>query len=220
MFVINNIGRMDLLMPKARLNKPKSPEIKRHNSYEKRLDAILKAASKVMARDGFRGASIRDVAARGKIGLSSIYYYFKSKDELLFAIQNHTFLTLVSTLKEKLADASTSEKKLSAVIDNHFNFFIDNMDDLKVCVHEIESLSGKYYKNILKIRQEYYRLVKEIITEFLSGSDYEADLATLFLFGSLNWVYMWYDPQVNKDIKKLSAQFLKVYLNGIKNYQT
>lgn len=207
-------------MPKTRVNRSKSPKIKRHNNYEKRLAAILKAASKVMAKDGFKGASIRDVAARGKIGLSGIYYYFTSKDEILFAIQNHTFSTLVSNLKEKLIEAFTPEEKLRIVIDNHFNFFIDNMDDLKVCVHEIESLSGKYYKKILKIRQEYYRLVRDVIIEFLSGSDYEADLATLFLFGSLNWVYMWYDPQVNKDIKKLSAQFLNVYLNGIKNYQT
>lgn len=207
-------------MPKAKINNSRSPGIKRHNSYEKRLTAILRAASKVMAKEGFKGASIRDVAARGKIGLSNIYYYFESKDELLYAIQNHTFSTLVSTLREKLTDVSTPEDKLRAVIDNHFDFFIDNMDDLKVCVHEIESLSGRYYKDILKIRQEYYRLVRDVIAEFLSGSDYEADLPTLFLFGSLNWVYMWYDPQVNKDIKELSAQFLNVYLNGIKNYQT
>jgi len=196
--------------------KKAKPAVTRRNSqYERRLTSILRAASKVIARDGFEGASVRDVAAKARIGLSGIYYYFESKDELLFALQHHTFSTLVSSLKERLKAATTPEEKLQAVIDNHFEFFVNNMDDLKVCVHEIESLSGKYYKSILKLRREYYRLVRGVVAEAVGRSNYETNLATLFLFGSLNWVYMWYDPEKNSDIDKVSSQFLRVFLNGI-----
>ena len=161
---------------------------RRNDQYEKRLSSILRAASKVIARDGFEGASVREVAARAKIGLSGIYYYFESKDELLYALQRHTFSTLVSSLKERLETSTSPEEKLQAVIDNHFEFFVNNMDDLKVCVHEIESLSGRYYKNILKIRREYYLLVREVVAEITGRSDYDANLAALYLFGALNWV--------------------------------
>lgn len=195
----------------------KSVEPERRNSqYEKRLAAILKAASKIIARDGYEGASVRKVAAAAKINLSGIYYYFSGKDELLFALQRHTFSTLVETLKQRLAACTTPEEKLREVADNHFEFFISNMDDLKVCVHEIESLSGKYYNEILIIRQEYFRVVRDVLAEVIGKSKKQADLAALFLFGSLNWVYMWYDPKINTDIKKLSRRLSRVYLNGIK----
>jgi len=187
----------------------------RQEKYEKRLSSILKAASKVIAKDGFDGASVRNVAAKGKIGLSGIYYYFESKDEMLYAIQQHAFSTLVDSLKEKLKGASTPEQKLKAVLDNHFEFFVNNMDEFRVCVHEIDSLSGKYYKKVLKTRQQYFTLVREVISELYHGSQSDTDLATLFLFGSLNWVYMWYDPEKNADIDELSSQCLRVYLNGI-----
>jgi hypothetical protein len=119
-------------------------------------------------------------------------------------------------LQEKLAKLSSPEDRLKAVFDNHFQYFANNMDDLKVCVHEIESLSGKYYKNILKIRQEYYRLVRGVVAEVIELEDYDTNLATLSLFGSLNWIYMWYDKEKNQDIDKVSSQFLRVFLNGIK----
>ncbi|UCD64873.1 MAG: TetR family transcriptional regulator [Candidatus Zixiibacteriota bacterium] len=187
----------------------------RQEKYEKRLSSILRAASKVIAKDGYDGASVRDVAAKGKIGLSGIYYYFKSKDEMLFAIQHHAFSTLVRQLKERLQDTASPEERLKAVIDNHFQFFVNNMDEFRVCVHEMESLSGKYYKSVLKTRQEYFSLVRKVVGEVYGRSPSETDLATLFLFGSLNWVYMWFDPEKNADIDELSDQWLRVFLNGI-----
>lgn len=189
---------------------------RRNYQYEKRLASILKAASKVIARKGFEGASVRDVAARARIGLSGIYYYFTNKEELLFALQQHTFSTLVARLKERLAASSSPEEKLQAVIDNHFEYFAGNMDELKVCVHEIESLTGKYYQRILKVRQEYFGLVQNVVGEVVGKTSYETDIDALFLFGSLNWAYMWYKRDKNADWRKLSKQFTKVFLNGIK----
>ncbi|MFH1700931.1 MAG: TetR family transcriptional regulator [Candidatus Zixiibacteriota bacterium] len=190
---------------------------RRNSQFHKRQDAILRAASKIIARDGFEGASIRDVAARAKINLSGIYYYFENKDELLYALQHHAFSTLADTLHKRLEDSSSPEEKLKAVIENHFEFFVNNMDNLKVCVHEIESLSGKYYNEILKLRRTYFGLVKAVVSEFSNGSKHDTDLTALCLFGSLNWVYMWYNPKRNANIKKLSSQYLKIFLNGIKS---
>ncbi|MEW5995286.1 MAG: TetR/AcrR family transcriptional regulator [Candidatus Zixiibacteriota bacterium] len=189
---------------------------RRNYQYQKRLSSILRAASKVIARDGFEGASVRDVAAKANIGLSGIYYYFTNKDELLYALQHHTFSTLVNSLKERLKITTTPREKLRAVIDNHFEFFVNNMEDLKVCVHEIESLSGKYYKSVLTIRREYYRLVRDVVAENIGKRKQAANVASLFLFGSLNWVYMWYDPAKNSDIEKLSNQLANIFINGIK----
>lgn len=189
---------------------------RRNRQYEKRLDSILKAASKVMAEVGFEGASVRKVAAEARIGLSGIYYYFKSKDEMLFALQENTFSRLADTLEKRLENIGSSREKLKAVIDNHFHFFSAHMDDLKVCSYEIESLSGEYYKEVLKIRRRYFNLVKDVVAENIpTGSKTDPDLSALFFFGSLNWIFMWYDPKRNADIDILSKQLLKIYLEGI-----
>jgi AcrR family transcriptional regulator len=193
---------------------------RRNRQYEKRLDSILKAAARVMAVDGFEGASVRKVAAEAKIGLSGIYYYFKSKDEMLFALQEDTFSSLAESLEEKLARLESPEKKLRAVVENHLQFFSRQMEDLKVCSYEIESLSGRYYDEILKIRRRYFGLVREVVAENIpTSSAIDPNLAALFLFGSLNWMFMWYDVERNRDIRELSSQLIKIYLDGIKATQ-
>ena len=58
-------------------------------------------------------------------------------------------------------------------------------------------------------------MVRAIVAEISRGSQYEVDLAALFLFGSLNWAYMWYNPRKNPDIGKVTSHFLRVFLNGI-----
>ena len=185
--------------------------------YEKRLNSILKAASTVIARDGYEGASVRKVAARAGVGLSGIYYYFKNKDELLYAIQTNTFSTLVELLKERLSGLDDPREKLRAVISNHVEFFVNNINDLKVCVHEIESLSGANYKDVLEIRREYFELVRDVIAENLPGDNsLEPALVSLYLFGSLNWIYMWYSPQINSDPSVLIDHLMAIFTKGIK----
>ncbi len=198
------------------VTKTKAQPGRRNSQYQKRLNSILNAAAKIIARDGFEGASVRDVAARAKVNLSNIYYYVPSKDALLFEIQRHTFSTLLDHLRQRLAACETPEQKLRAVIDNHLEFFTTHMDDLKVCVHEIESLSGKYYRDVLKIRREYYREVQQVIAELTGKSNHDSHLSALYLFGSLNWMYMWYNSQRNKDIRKMARKLMDIYLNGIR----
>jgi AcrR family transcriptional regulator len=197
--------------------KTEQTNIRRNRQYEKRLNSILKAASTVIAKDGYEGASVRRVAAKAGVGLSGIYYYFTNKDELLYAIQKNTFTTLVELLKERLTGLENPRDRLRAVIENHIEFFVNNINDLKVCVHEIESLSGSYYKEVLKIRQEYFRLVKDVVTENLpKGEQLDPALVSLYLFGSLNWIYMWYDPQINSDVTELTDQLMTIFTKGIK----
>lgn len=195
----------------------KTTRVRRNRRYEKRLDSILKAASKVMSAEGYEGASIRKVASEAGIGLSGIYYYFKSKDEMLFALQEDAFSMLADNLEDRLEKADSAKERLRAVIDNHLHFFCNHMDDLKVCSYEIESLSGEYYDKVLEIRRRYFNLVKEVVAENVpAGSGIDPNLSALFLFGSLNWIFMWYDPKRNADIDVLSKQLLKIYLEGIK----
>ncbi|MFQ5498904.1 MAG: TetR/AcrR family transcriptional regulator [Candidatus Zixiibacteriota bacterium] len=188
---------------------------RRNRQYEKRLASILRAASRIIARDGFEGASVRDVAAAAGVNLSSLYYYFTNKDELLYTLQRRTFEALVHNLKQRLEQCTTAEERLRAVISSHFELFAGNIDDLKLCVHEIESLSGRYYREVLEIRREYFRLVQKVVGEFVGRSRSKTDITALCLFGSLNWMYMWFDREKNADIKKLTDQYMDIFLNGI-----
>ncbi len=71
--------------------------------FDRRLAEILTHATEVFCKKGYEGASMRDLSRASGMSLAGLYYYFESKERLLFLIQKHTFSTIVQRLKARLA---------------------------------------------------------------------------------------------------------------------
>src|SRR5580704_13784110 len=84
--------------------------------FDRRLGKILLHATEVFYEKGYEGASMRDLARSSGMSLSGLYYYFESKEKLLYLIQKHTFSTIVERLRERLDVASDPEQRIRIFI--------------------------------------------------------------------------------------------------------
>lgn len=188
--------------------------------YDERFAEILTTAAQVIADEGYEKASMRKIASRAGVSIAGLYYYFESKEEVLYLIQSYTFDSLVKNLKERLdaGGEDSAEARIRLVVENHLDHFLKNMPELKVCARELESLKGDAYKKVLEKRREYYLITREIIDELSEGSQQQldSDMAALALFGMLNWVYMWYNPRRHRGLKKLEEQLSSIFIDGIR----
>lgn len=188
--------------------------------YDERFAAILTTAAQVMADEGYEKASMRKIASRANVSIAGLYYYFKSKEEVLYLIQFYTFDSLVKNLKDRLDAGSqeSAEARIRLVVKNHLDHFLKHLPELKVCARELESLKGDAYEKVLEKRREYYLITREIIDELSERSQQklDSDVAALALFGMLNWVYMWYNSRRHRDLKKLEEQLSSILINGIR----
>jgi AcrR family transcriptional regulator len=188
--------------------------------YDERFAGILATAARVIADAGYEKATMRKIASLAGVSIAGLYYYFESKEEVLYLIQFHAFDSLVKTLKARLAEsaAEPAEVRIRLVVANHLDHFLQHLPELKVCARELESLTGEAYKRVLEKRREYYRITREIIDELAqrSEAEWDSDMAALALFGMLNWVYMWYNPRRHRDVKRLEAQLSGIFLDGIR----
>ncbi len=189
------------------------------DTYEERLNHILNAAVMVIARDGYCKASMRQVALTADVSIAGIYHYFESKEKMLFVIQHRTFTALVSTLRERLLDVDDPIEQLRIMVRSHISFFASNMDWLKVCSQELESLSGSAYEETRKLRHEYFAMTREIIGKLLAATpttiSQDHHVVTMSLFGTLNWLYRWYNPNNDCSPQGLANQITSLFLNGI-----
>ena len=78
--------------------KPPVPD----SRFDRRLAEILDYATEIFADKGYEGASMRDLSRLSGISLAGLYYYFESKEKLLYFIQHHTFTTIIERLRERL----------------------------------------------------------------------------------------------------------------------
>ncbi|MCC7291180.1 MAG: TetR family transcriptional regulator [Phycisphaerales bacterium] len=187
-------------------------------TYDERLNHLLAAATEVIARDGYEKASMRAVAKTAGTSLAGMYHYFDSKERMLFLIQFRTFNALLAGLRERLHDVSDPVEQLRLMVRNHVGYFAANMAALKVCSHELDSLSGDAYAETRAIRRAYYELSRGIIERLCSktpAAARDAHELTMTLFGMLNWLYRWYDPRKGKSPAVLSNLICSQMLHGI-----
>jgi AcrR family transcriptional regulator len=151
------------------------------------------------------------------MSLAGLYYYFESKERLLFLIQKHTFTTILKRLKTRLADVDAPEARVRAFIGNHLEYFVSNQRGLKVLSHEDDSLKNGLGSEIAGIKREYYRICLDLMEDLRRerGLDFNARTAVMSLFGMINWIYTWYNPRVDGSAEILAEQMGDIFLNGI-----
>jgi TetR/AcrR family transcriptional regulator, cholesterol catabolism regulator len=65
--------------------------------------AILRAAVEVMGRDGYEGASLRDMAAQAGVSVAALYYHFPSKNDLLREFIEEAYGVVLARIDRRLA---------------------------------------------------------------------------------------------------------------------
>lgn len=189
-------------------------------SYDERLNRILEAATQIIAEMGYQRASMRVVARVTGVSLAGLYHYFANKERMLFLIQYRAFNALVNNLREKLLGVDDPVEQIRVMVRTHVGYFAANMAALKVCSHELDSLSGQSYEETLRIRRDYYLLVRGIVDRLLdaqaTGGGMDPHVATMSLFGMLNWLYRWYDPKRGRSPATVAQQLAAEFLHGLR----
>src|SRR5688572_31850165 len=106
--------------------------VEARRTYDDKLARILRTAAAIFAEKGYHQASIRDIARATGVSLSGLYYYFNSKEELLFLIQDHAFGTLLANLEGLLEGEAQPLRRLRILMENHLRYFIANQAEMKV----------------------------------------------------------------------------------------
>jgi AcrR family transcriptional regulator len=186
--------------------------------YDEKLQLILKASAKIFAEKGFHHTSVRDISRATGMSLSGLYYYFTTKEELLFLIQERCFVTLLQRWEQAANLRSDVRARIRAFAENHLSFFLHNMPEMKVMAHEDESLTGDFQDKILVLKRRYVKVIMDLIGELQErhgGNGIDLRVATFALFGMMNWIYTWYQPKRDVTLPQLIDQMLRIYFFGL-----
>jgi AcrR family transcriptional regulator len=170
-------------------------------SYDQKLEFILRTAARIFAEKSYHSTSMRDISRATNVSLAGLYHYCRSKEELLFLIQDNCFGRVLERLEQQLQEVDEPIIKLRIFIENHLSFFAANMAEMKVLSHE----------------DNYTRLARRILQELQELTNNRAvdlTVATYALFGMMNWIYNWYDPQGKLGVHELAQHLTQLFLGG------
>jgi len=188
--------------------------------HDEKLQRILKTSAKIFAEKGFHRTSVRDISRATRMSLAGLYYYFTTKEELLYLIQERCFLTLLQRWEQAASAEPDARARIRAFAENHLSFFLHNMHEMKVMAREDESLSRDFQDKILVLKRRYVKVLMDLIGELQEREDgrrIDLRAATFALFGMMNWIYTWYQPRRDLPFGQLIEQMLRLYFFGLIN---
>jgi len=160
---------------------------------------------------------MRDLSRASGMSLAGLYYYFESKERLLFLIQKHTFTTIVQRLKSRLEGVSDPEQQIRVFILNHLEYFLAHPASMKVLTHEAEALKNGFASEVAAIKREYYRICVGLLDELkrVRGLQFSTRISVLSLFGMMNWIYTWHNSRIDADAGQLATEMGDIFLRGV-----
>jgi TetR/AcrR family transcriptional regulator, cholesterol catabolism regulator len=186
---------------------------------EAKLQHILWHSAQIFAEHGFEATSIRDISRATGVSLSGLYYYFESKQKLLYLIQNASFTFILERLQSRLKQVDEPEARLRTLVQNHIEYFLSHPNEMKVLSHEEEALEPPYREEVAATKRRYYALAREIFDGLDADGqarEFNPRVAVLSLFGMMNWVYKWHNPKVDPSAVELTDTIVGIFLHGVR----
>lgn len=185
-------------------------------SIDERYGDIVKAACDVIARRGFRAASIREIADAAGLSLAGLYHYVGGKEELLFLVLDHHLDSLIAALDGALAAARTPEAKLLALIRAHLEFAFQRPGALKVINRDHDLLPEPHRGEIARKRQRYVHRGLAVLRELdRHGRSEDALLsATTLLLGMANGIATRPFLRAEDGARDLATEVGALFLHG------
>jgi AcrR family transcriptional regulator len=197
-----------------------APDGRRANSSKKREREIVDAAAEIFHRQGYADTSVQDVADAVGILKGSLYYYIKSKEDLLFRVLEEVHEDAHGIIEEVAAMDAPPLERLFAYFRAHVEYNTRNLTKVAVNYHDFGLLSGDRREKIIKERQVYERFVVGLIKEAQESGDVrpevDARLAAYSALGMANWVYTWYKPSGKTSPDELAELIAEMIVGGLR----
>jgi AcrR family transcriptional regulator len=182
-----------------------------------RRTEILRRAAAVFREKGYHGAGMREIAAGLEMTPGSLYYYFRSKEDLLYACQQISLTRLIESARRILRRPAPADENLRALIAAHLDLTLDELGGSAAHV-EFHALPDDLLTEIVEMRDVYEKLFRRSIRRGIKDGVFRAvdvKLTTMALLGALNWSVVWYKPEGRWSSPDLVAAFADIFVEGL-----
>lgn len=181
---------------------------------------ILRRATELFERQGVSHTSMADIAKAVGIKREAIYYYFKSRPDILLEIILPQSKTLLLGLRNILRAQMSSREKLHGAFENHLNSFNPSYLEMVIALREHHFFKDTEKLDELRsIWKEYGELFTEMIGEGQERGEFNpqmnAKMVAFGILGMCNWMARWFDPAGEISVEDVVETYFSMTVDGL-----
>ncbi len=154
-------------MPETRADRPAAVDKRR---------AILEAAIRVFARQGYHATRVSDIADEAGVAYGLVYHYFRSKEAVMTELFTERWSLLLAAGEEVMAGDDVPREKLAAIAGFIIDSYRHNPELMKVIIIEVTRAANSFGRTHLPEIRQAYDQVARIVAEAQEQGSFRADI--------------------------------------------
>jgi AcrR family transcriptional regulator len=182
-----------------------------------RID-ILKSAAAAFRKLGYHGATVEQIAAALHMKKGNLYYYFRNKEEILFACHQYSLDRLLELLEEMDRSREPADEKLRRLINAFVHTILDELHGTALFLN-LEALSPAHLKTVIARRDRFDQGMREIIAEGVRTGAFgtcDPKLLSFAILGAVNWIPRWFKPDGPSSSQEIADRFGDFLIAGLR----
>ena len=191
----------------------------RQKEKDRRRTVIYETAARILCNLGYERASIRNIADEIGMTKAGLYYYFQSKEELLYQILNSYMDDLLAGIQKIHEQITSPLLFLRECIRFQVNLYARDEYRSKLIIHDENCLSGSYFDTIKEKQRRYLAYWQNGLEQYCKQEGIQINHLSAnvhFLVGMCNWTYQWYNTKGEVKPDALAERIFNIFFYGLK----
>jgi TetR/AcrR family transcriptional regulator, cholesterol catabolism regulator len=179
---------------------------------------ILKSAAAAFRKLGYHGATVEQIASALHMKKGNLYYYFRNKEDILFACHQYSLDRLLALLDQIERSGLGPDEKLRQLIVSFVHTILDELHGTALFL-ELEALTPVHLKAVIARRDQFDRGIRQVILEGARSGTFgqvDAKLLSFAILGAVNWIPRWYNPDGPATSQDIADRFADYLIAGLK----
>lgn len=184
----------------------------RMRKIAKKKEEILQSALRLLAKKGYHGTTMEEIASHLLMTKGSLYYYFKDKQDLVFQSQLMILQQSIENIRIIKRKKISQTDKLALAISVHIEYAIREKSGFELMINPKQIFSAHQLEEILRLRDEYAVEYDALLTAGVKAGVKEGvfsanDIKVVrnLLLGAMNWVTQWYSSEGKMNEKEVAS---------------
>ncbi|MFN8215603.1 MAG: TetR/AcrR family transcriptional regulator [Solirubrobacterales bacterium] len=178
-------------------------------------ERILRVSIERFSSQGFGGTGVREIADLATLNVASIYHHFPSKEEILLAIIEETFIAAHEPAKRIVEETTDPARALVALTKHHIAVHCERAAETAISDRELGSLTPEGRRRALELRDAYEKLWDDLLRLGQNRGVFhieDVELVRIAVLTMCSQVATWYRPEGRVTVDQIANLYARLVL--------
>ncbi|MBC2778935.1 TetR/AcrR family transcriptional regulator [Parasphingopyxis marina] len=190
----------------------------RDEQFEMKRQVVLRTAARTYSKRGFHETTLAEIAEELNISKPTLYYYFRSKDDILFECHRIAIEAITDDATPLPGpDEANGRERLEEFLKRYVRMVVDDFGTCLVMTG-VSALEPENQGTVVEGRRRINDALVDILEDGRKDGTLQCDspkVTAMFIFGAMNWLPQWYHSDGSLGVEEVTAQLIGFVMAGI-----